>query len=82
MSKSRFTEEQIADTLQQAEAGVPRDELRRRYGIGQATFYRWMAKYGGLSASELRRFKEREAENPRLKGLIAERSLEKKTLPP
>ena len=60
MRKSRFTEEQIAYALKQVEAGVPQDELCRKYGISQATLYRWKSKFGGLAASELKRLKELE----------------------
>jgi putative transposase len=65
--KSRFTPEQIAYALKQAEAGVPIAEICRKYGVAQGTFYRWKAKFGELSPSEVRRMKEIEAENRRLK---------------
>ncbi len=57
MKKSRFTEEQIAYALHQAETGTAIDEVCRKMGIGQATFYQWKKKYGGLGVSELRRLK-------------------------
>jgi putative transposase len=75
MKKSRFTEERIIAILKQAEAGVKVAELVRRHGISEATFYNWKARYGGLDVSQLRRLKELEAENARLKKMYAELSL-------
>ena len=75
MKKSRFTEERIIAMLKQAEAGVKVAELVRRHGISEATFYNWKARYGGLDVSQLRRLKELEAENARLKKMYAELSL-------
>ena len=75
MKKSRFTEERIIAILKQAEAGVRVAELVRRHGISEATFYNWKARYGGLDVSQLRRLKELEAENARLKKMYAELSL-------
>jgi putative transposase len=75
VKKSRFSEEKIIAVLKQAEAGVKVSELVRRLGISEATFYNWKAKYGGLDASQLRRLKELEGENAKLKKMYAELSL-------
>ena len=75
MKKSRFSEERIIAVLKQAEAGVKVSELVRKHGISEATFYNWKAKYGGLDVSQLRRLKELEGENARLKKMFAELSL-------
>ena len=75
MKKSRFSEEKIIAVLKQAEAGVKVAELVRKHGISEATFYNWKAKYGGLDVSQLRRLKELEVENARLKKMFAELSL-------
>ncbi len=80
MKKSRFTEEQIAYALHQAETGTSIDEVCRKMGIGQATFYQWKKKYGGLGVSELRRLKQLEEENQKLKRLISDLSLDKAML--
>lgn len=80
MRKSRFTEEQIAHALAQAEAGVPVKELCRKYGVSEATFYAWRKKYGSLTASELKRLKQLEEENRKLKRLVADLSLDKQIL--
>jgi putative transposase len=75
VKKSRFSEEKIIAVLKQAEAGVKVSELVRKLGISEATFYKWKAKYGGLDASQLRRLKELESENAKLKKMYAELSL-------
>ncbi len=80
MKKSRFTETQILKILKEAEAGVPVANLSREYGFGKSTFYKWKAKYGGLDASALRRMKELEEENRRLKQMYAELSLDHQVL--
>ncbi len=77
MKKSRYTEEQIAFALRQAEQGTPVVEVIRKMGISEQTFYRWKKKYGGLGTSELRRLKQLEEENRRLKKLVADLSLDK-----
>jgi putative transposase len=80
MRKSKFTEEQIASIVTQAQAGVPIDELCRKYGISVQTFYRWRSKFAGLTPSELRRMKELEEENRRLKRVVADLTLDKQIL--
>ena len=78
--KSKFTSEQIAYAVKQAEAGVPVAELCRKYGISNQTFYRWRSKYGGLTPSEVKRLKQLEDENRRLKQIVADLSLDKEIL--
>ena len=76
MRSSRFTESQIVSILQEADAGMPVKELCRKHGISSATFYKWKARYGGLGASELKRIKELEAENAKLKRMYADKAME------
>ena len=78
--KKRFSEEQIAFALRQAETGTSVQEVVRKMGISEATFYNWKKKYGGLGVSELRRLKQLEEENRKLKQLVADLSLDKKML--
>ena len=80
MKKSKFSEHQIAKILKEAEAGVPITDLSRQYGFSKSAFYKWKAKYGGMDASALKRLKELEAENSKLKEMYAEISLEHKVL--
>jgi putative transposase len=75
MKKSRFTEEKIIATLREAEAGARISELCRRNGISESTFYNWKSRYGGMDVSQLRRLKDLEGENARLKRMYAELSL-------
>jgi putative transposase len=80
MKRSRFTEQQIVGVLKQAEAGMPVKELCRKHGISDATFYNWKAKYGGMGASDLKRLKELEAENAKLKKMYADLALENEAI--
>ena len=80
MKKTRYTEQQIAFALQQAEHGVPVKEVIRKMGITEQTFYRWKKKYAGLGSSELRRMKQLEEENRQLKQMVADLSLDKHML--
>ena len=75
MKKSRFSEEKIIALLKQAEAGVKMSELARKHGVSEATLYNWKARYGGMDVSQLRRLKELESENARLKRMYADLSL-------
>lgn len=77
MRKSKFTEEQIAFGLKQAELGTPVAEVCRKMGISENTFYNWKKKYGGLGPSELKRLRQLEEENRKLKQLVADLSLDK-----
>ena len=80
MKKTKFTEEQIAFALRQAETGTRVVEVCRKLGISDATFYNWRKKYGGLGVPELRRLKQLEEENRKLKQLVADLSLDKQML--
>ena len=80
MKQSRFTESQIVSILKEADAGVPVNEVWRQHGISSATYYKWKAKYGGLDVSELKRTKELETENSKLKRMFAELSMENHAL--
>ncbi len=76
MKKTRFSETKIVSILKKQEAGISTDELCREYGISRATFYNWRNKYGGLEVKEVKRLKDLEAENAKLKKMFAEVSME------
>ena len=80
MKRKRYTEEQIAVAYRQNEAGTSVPDIVRKMGISEQTFYRWKKKYGGLGVSELRRLKQFEEENRKLKQLVADLRLDKKML--
>ncbi len=80
MKRKRFTEEQIAYTLRQAESGIPVVEVCRKLGISEQTFYRWKKKYQGMGVAELRRLKQLEQENRKLKQIVADLTLDKQML--
>lgn len=80
MKKSRFTESQIVFALKQSETGVKVEEVCRKMGISEATFYNWKKKFGGLGVTELRRLRQLEEENRQLKKLVADLSLDKQIL--
>ena len=75
MKKSRYPESQIFQILKEAEAGVPVPELCREHGMSNASFYKWRSKYGGMDVSNMKRLKELEQENARLKKMYAEEKL-------
>ncbi|VAX04494.1 Transposase, IS3/IS911 family [hydrothermal vent metagenome] len=80
MRKSRFSEEQIVGIIQEYAAGAKVSELCRRHGMSDATFYKWKAKYGGMQVNEVKRLKDLEAENGKLKKLLAETMLDNAAL--
>ena len=80
MGSSKFTEEQIAFALKQAETGIPVKEVIRKLGITEQTFYRWKKKYGGMMPSDVKKLKQLEDENRQLKKLVADLSLDKQML--
>ncbi|CAM3718070.1 transposase [Elizabethkingia occulta] len=80
MKKTRFTEMQIVSALKRQEGGIPIKELCRELGISEATFYNWKSKYGGMEASEVKRIKELEEENARLKRMYANLAMDNEIL--
>ncbi len=80
MKRSKLSEKQVAYTLRQAESGTPVGDVCRRLGVSEATFYTWKKKYAHLGVSELRRLRQLEDENARLKRLVADLTLDKHML--
>lgn len=80
MKRKKFTEEQIAFALRQAESGTSVSEIIRKMGVSEQTFYRWKKKFAGMGIAELRKLKQLEEENRKLKELVADLSLDKKML--
>ena len=80
MKRSKYSDTQIVSILKEAEAGLPVKEICRKYGIGSASYYNWKAKFGGMNVSELKRNRELEAENAKLKRLYADLALENTAL--
>ena len=80
MKRKRYTEEQIAFALRQGESGTPVAEIVRKMGVTEQTYYRWKKKYAGMGVAEVRRLKQLEEENRKLKQLVADLSLDKKML--
>ena len=76
MKKSRFTKSQIVAILREGEAGVSPGEIARKHGISRATYFNWRSKYGGVTVNELKRMKELEAENAKLKRMYADLAME------
>ncbi len=80
MKKSRFTEEQVAAAIRQVESGIPVAEICRRMGITEVTFYRWKKQFAGMGVTELRKLRQLEEENRKLKSLVADLTLDKHML--
>ncbi len=76
MDRKRYTEEQIIGVLKESEAGAKTGELCRKHGMSEATFYKWKAKYAGLTVNELKRLRSLEEENRRLKQIVAQQALD------
>ncbi len=82
MKTTRYTESQIVAVLKQSDAGLPIKDICRQAGISQATYYQWKSKYGGMEASDLKRVKELESENAKLKRMFADLALENAAMEP
>jgi putative transposase len=76
MRKSRFSESQIVGILKEADGGIPITDLLRKHGVSKTTFFKWRSKYGGASVSDVKRLRELEAENTKLKRMYADLALE------
>jgi putative transposase len=76
MRKKRFTEEQIHEILKESEVGMPTPEICRKYGISKNTFYNWRSKYAGMELSDLKKMRELEDQNAKLKKLVADQALD------
>jgi len=80
MKKTKYTEEKIVGILKEVEAGIAVSEICRKYGISDATYYNWKAKYGGMTASDVKKLRQLEDENRRLKHLVADLTLDNQAL--
>ena len=80
MKKSKYTEEQIVGILKEVEAGIAVSEICRKYGISDATYYNWKAKFGGMTASDVKKLRQLEDENRRLKHIVADLTLDNQAL--
>ncbi len=80
MKKTKYSEEQIVNILKEGEAGISVADLCRKYGMSDATYYNWKAKYGGMATSDVKRLKQLEDENRRLKHLVADLTLDNQAL--
>jgi len=80
MKRTKYKEEQIVGILKEVEAGIKVSEICRKYGISDATYYNWKAKYGGMAASDIKRLRQLEDENRRLKHLVADLTLDNQAL--
>ena len=80
MKKTRYMEEQIVGILKEVEAGIAVTEICRKYGISDATYYNWKAKYGGMTASDVKKLRQLEDENRRLKQIVADLTLDNQAL--
>ena len=80
MKRKRYTDEQVAFALRQAEAGAPVAEVCRKMGVSEATFFRWKKRFAGMGVAEIRRLKQLEDENAKLKRLVADLTLDKTML--
>ena len=80
MKRNKYSEEQIVNILKEADAGIKIPDLCRKYGFSDATYYNWKAKYGGMGVSEIKRLKQLEDENRRLKQIVADLTLDNQAL--